>query len=1096
MADVTLQRIDDEIKDVIQTLWEIQAATLDYSGPTAQQELASKISSLTEALQKLHSDTRPPYDAPSQPPLTVASSADENATATATAGEAPSQADNPPLRSIHLPPEIVDYVDSSRNPDIYTREFVELVQRANQNLKGKTEAFALFRDVLAEEMASQMPELSGEVARTLAAVGQGPLVDPDAEVEVEAGAEAVGAAGAEALLSLLRRRFRMDRLDGRRSECPSVRGQGVNVDITSEADPQGGMQLQGHEHRHKPRARHATPRHAPRAMPMGPSNPVADWQKVGSEFYRKVRLYDNLFGEDLELENFHVVGAPFAGALAIYRDESKIQRYKSSQSTRPVISLYSCSGRQISQINWDYGAIRGIGWSEDEQLVVVTRDGSVRCYNGLHGDFTPFSLGIDPDGPEVKSCRFWRDGFVALLDDNQLISVSGYHEPRPRRLATVPAASDAEVVSWAVIPPHVSLSRSVEVLLAIDATIYSVDATEAEDKLLEAGPFRHLNVSPNGRFAVMYTASGKVWVVSSDFQNKFSEYDAKARTAPSDLLWCGNDCVVLCWEDELHLVGSDGQALEYLFDGRVHLVPEPDGLRLITNDACDFLHKVPRVTETIFKFGSSAPASVLLDAVGQMEKNSPKADENIQRIRPDLAEAVDMCVEAAGQEVSVYWQKQLLKAASFGKSFLDFYSSDAFVEMTERLRVLNAVRDYRVGLPLSMEQFLRLTPEKLLERLTSRREYLLAIKISEYLQLPTDRVYVQWASQKVRSSTEDDETICQLVVKKLHGKRGISYESIAQAAYAEGRGHLAVQLLDQEPRAGKQVPLLLSMEEDALALERALESGDTDLILYVLFAMKRKLPLASFFRAINAHPTAGALIEKVSQTDDVALLRDLYYQDDRSIDGSNLTLREALQETDLSQAIDKISVAARSLTDVKNSAVAFQQAALTEAAQLLKVQQGLQTEIADNVNFVGMSVNETIYRLNNGGFTKRAAKLQAEFRVPEKTFWWIQLRAMVAKRDWGGFSDIAKNKKSPIGWEPFFNEVLAAGNTKLAAVFIPKCTHLSVDDRIEMWLKCGLVTHAAEEALKAKDLVALEQLRTRASGSAIAEIERMIKQLR
>lgn len=76
---------------------------------------------------------------------------------------------NPPLSSIQLPPEIIDYVDSARNPDIYTREFVELVQRGNQDLKGKREAFAGFRDVLAREMRSAMPECRAAVDRVVAA---------------------------------------------------------------------------------------------------------------------------------------------------------------------------------------------------------------------------------------------------------------------------------------------------------------------------------------------------------------------------------------------------------------------------------------------------------------------------------------------------------------------------------------------------------------------------------------------------------------------------------------------------------------------------------------------------------------------------------------------------------------------------------------------------------------------------------------------------------------------------------------------------------------------------------------------------------------
>lgn len=46
---------------------------------------------------------------------------------------------------------------------------MELVQRGNQDLKGKREAFAGFRDVLAREMRSAMPECRAEVDRVVAA---------------------------------------------------------------------------------------------------------------------------------------------------------------------------------------------------------------------------------------------------------------------------------------------------------------------------------------------------------------------------------------------------------------------------------------------------------------------------------------------------------------------------------------------------------------------------------------------------------------------------------------------------------------------------------------------------------------------------------------------------------------------------------------------------------------------------------------------------------------------------------------------------------------------------------------------------------------
>jgi mediator of RNA polymerase II transcription subunit 10 len=58
---------------------------------------------------------------------------------------------------------------------------VELVQRGNQDLKGKKEAFAGFRDILAREMRSAMPECRREVDRAVAATGG--ATTPPAEEE-------------------------------------------------------------------------------------------------------------------------------------------------------------------------------------------------------------------------------------------------------------------------------------------------------------------------------------------------------------------------------------------------------------------------------------------------------------------------------------------------------------------------------------------------------------------------------------------------------------------------------------------------------------------------------------------------------------------------------------------------------------------------------------------------------------------------------------------------------------------------------------------------------------------------------------------------
>ena len=75
--------------------------------------------------------------------------------------------------------------------------------------------------------------------------------------------------------------------------------------------------------------------------------------------------------------------------------------------------------------------------------------------------------------------------------------------------------------------------------------------------------------------------------------------------------------------------------------------------------------------------------------------------------------------------------------------------------------------------------------------------------------------------------------------------------------------------------------------------------------------------------------------------------------------------------------------------------------------------------------------------------------------------------------------------------------MLAAGNTKLAGVFVAKCTGLTPQERSEMWVKCGMVGKAGEELAKVKDVEGLERLKEKAGERGVVlELERLIKTLR
>lgn len=170
----------------------------------------------------------------------------------------------------------------------------------------------------------------------------------------------------------------------------------------------------------------------------------------------------------------------------------------------------------------------------------------------------------------------------------------------------------------------------------------------------------------------------------------------------------------------------------------------------------------------------------------------------------------------------------------------------------------------------------------LISRLVNRSQHLLALRLSAFLGLSPSPVIRHWAQQLIAASApavaaatatarrgdglatgpQSDEDVCRVIVDKLRSLRTTSSSSsstttttatagpnadlsgpqtttaqdlplssadIALTAFRLGRRRLARLLIDREPRASKQVPLLLRMEEGEEALRKALQSGDPDL---------------------------------------------------------------------------------------------------------------------------------------------------------------------------------------------------------------------------------------------------------------------------
>ncbi len=93
---------------------------------------------------------------------------------------------------------------------------------------------------------------------------------------------------------------------------------------------------------------------------------------------------------------------------------------------------------------------------------------------------------------------------------------------------------------------------------------------------------------------------------------------------PEQLVWCGVDSVLLYWEEMLLMVGPYGDFVKYPYDEPVVLIPECDGVRVLSNMYMEFLQRVPDSTVSIFKIGSTSPAAMLYDALDHFDKRSAK----------------------------------------------------------------------------------------------------------------------------------------------------------------------------------------------------------------------------------------------------------------------------------------------------------------------------------------------------------------------------------------------------------------------------------------------------------------------------------------
>uniref|UniRef100_A0A674D238 Vacuolar protein sorting-associated protein 16 homolog n=1 Tax=Salmo trutta TaxID=8032 RepID=A0A674D238_SALTR len=721
---------------------------------------------------------------------------------------------------------------------------------------------------------------------------------------------------------------------------------------------------------------------------------TANWNPLGEAFYRKIELYEMGWSLRDGLKECLVAAAPYGGPIALLR-----QPQRPSSSARPQLEIYSSSGTNMASFPWKSGPVRQLGWTVCDDLLCIQEDGTVLIYD-LFGAFKRhFSMGNEVVQNQVLEAKVFHSpygtGVAIVTGASRFTLATNIDDLKLRRLPEVPGLQGAPSC-WAVL----TQDRQTKVLLANGADLYILDNTSCTPVTPpglspQACSIVNMAVSFSYKYLALFTDSGHLWMGSANLKDKLSEVDTKVRTPPKQMVWCRRPksqqpSVVIMWDRLLLVAGECTDTIQYTLDEESVCVAELDGVRIVGGSRHELLQEVPSACQDIFKIASMAPGALLLEAHKEYE------------------------------------------AASFGKCFLSNYPPEPFVSMCRDLKVLNSVRDYTVGIPLTHTQYKQMTVQVLIDRLVYRKLYPLAIEICRYLKTPeyqgVSRVLKHWACCKVQQKEEPDESIAHAVSVKLGEAAGISYSEIAARAYECGRTELAIKLLEFEPRSGEQVPLLLKMKRSQLALSKAIESGDTDLVYTVVTYLKNEMNRGDFFMTLRNQPVALSLYRQFCKHQEQDTLKDLFNQDDDHQELGNFYVKASYKEKRLEARLSLLQSAVDEYNKAKNE---FAAKATEEEMKLLRFQRRLDEEKGEAL--LGLSLQETLHALLTSNFHKQAEQLYRDFRVPDKRYWWLKLTALAEKDDWEEMEKFSKSKKSPIGYLPFV-EVLCVRACVRAAI--------------------------------------------------------------
>lgn len=130
-----------------------------------------------------------------------------------------------------------------------------------------------------------------------------------------------------------------------------------------------------------------------------------------------------------------------------------------------------------------------------------------------------------------------------------------------------------------------------------------------------------ISISYNHKHLAVYTNTGYIWMGSADMKTKYCEFNTGRNEKPRQMEWCIDpenhrraDAIIISYPNILLVIGISGESNMYSYDPAIILIPEMDGVRILTNSYHEVIQKVPKCVSNIFGINISEPSSFLFEA--------------------------------------------------------------------------------------------------------------------------------------------------------------------------------------------------------------------------------------------------------------------------------------------------------------------------------------------------------------------------------------------------------------------------------------------------------------------------------------------------